>query len=187
MSLAILKLSKSICVILISTDPYMYKYISMLFDFTALLVNYIVAIDSRTVEQTTIKNPTNPTNPIELFYSRFDYLNTTIPYRLSEKHSRSKDFVRSDASIPLSWPDKSKNLPYYNNKVFETFLPVCHKCNPTNTSSTPKQEKFVEIEHLDHELIVKDKQTDNNKGLKNEPRRKFVSRIRKKRDNKLKV
>ena len=159
----------------------MYKCISVLFNFSALLVNYIVAIDSRTVEQTTFKNP------IELFYSRFDDLNTTKPYKLSEKHSRFKDFVRSDASIPLSWPDKSKNLPYYNTKVFEKFLPACHKCNPTNTSSTPKQEKFVEIEHLDHELIVKEKQTDDKKGLKNEPRRKFVSRIRKKRDNKLKV
>ena len=158
----------------------MYKCISVLFNFSALLVNYIVAIDSRTVEQTTIKNATNP---IELFYSRFDDLNTTKPYKLSEKY----DFVRSDASIPLSWPEKSKNLPYYNNKVFETFLPVCHKCNPTNTSSTPKQEKYVEIQHLDHELIVKDTQIDDKKGLKNEPRRKFVSRIRKKRDNKLKV
>ena len=162
----------------------MYKCIFMLFNFSALLVNYIVAIDSRTVEQTTIKNPKNR---IELFYSRFDHLNTTKPYKLSEKDSQFKDFVRSDASIPLSWPDESKNLPYYNTKVFEKFLPVCHKCNPTNTSSNPKQEKYVEIQHLDHELIVKDKQTDNKKGLKNEPRRKFVSRIRKKRDNKLKV
>ena len=157
----------------------------MLFDFTALLVNYIVVIDSRTVEQTTFKNPTNP---IELFYSRFDDLNTTKPYKLSEKDSRFKDFVRSDVSIPLSWPNKSKNLPYYSTKVFEKFLPACHTCNPpNNTSSNPKQEKYVEIQHLGHELIVKDKQTDDKKGLKNEPRRKFVSRIRKKRDNKLKV
>ena len=148
------------------------------------MVNYIVAIDSRKVEQTTFKNPTNP---IELFYSRFDDLNTNKPYQLSEKDSRFKDFVRSDASISLSWPNKSKNLPYYSTKVFEKFLPTCHTCNPTNTSSNPKQEKYVEIQHLDHELIVKDKQTDDKKGLKNEPRRKFVSRIRKKRDNKLKV
>ena len=162
----------------------MYKCISMLFNFSALLANYIVAIDSRTVEQTTI---TNPTNPIELFYRRFDDLNTTKAYKLSGKHSRFDNFVRLDASIPLSRPDKSKNLPYYNTKVFETFLPLCHNCNPTNTSSTPKQEKYVEIQHLDHELTAKDKQTDNKKGSKNEPRRKFVSRIRKKRDNKLKV
>ena len=162
----------------------MYKCIFMLFNFSALLVNYIVAIDSRTVEQTTIKNPKNR---IELFYSRFDHLNTTKPYKLSEKDSQFKDFVRSDASIPLSWPDESKNLPYYNTKVFEKFLPACHKCNPTNTSSNVKQEKYVEIQHLDHELVVKDKQTDNKKGLKNEPRRKFVSRIRKKRDNKFRV
>merc|ERR1711974_59255 len=98
----------------------------------------------------------NPTTPIELFYSRFDYLNTTIPSKLSENHSRFKDFVRSDASIPLSWPDKSKNLPYYNTKSFEKFLPACHKCNPTNTSSNPKQKKYVEIQHLDKELIEKD-------------------------------
>ena len=165
----------------------MYKCISMLFDFTALLVNYIVAIDSRTAEQTTIENPTNTTNPIALFYSRLVDLNTIKTYKLSEKHSRFKDFVRSNASIPLSWPDKSKNLPYYSTKVFEKFLPACHKCNPTNTSSNPKQDKYVEIQHLDHDLIVKDNQIDNKKGLKIEPRRKFVSRIRKKRDNKLKV
>ena len=159
----------------------------MLFDFTALLVNYIVAIDSRTVEQTTIKNPTNPTNPIELFYSRFDDLNTTKPNKLSEKHSRFKDFVRSDASIPLSWPDESKNLPYYIKKVFQKFLPACQKCNSTDTSITPKKETYVEIQHLDHELKVKEKQADDKKELKNEPRRKLVSRIRKKSGNKLKV
>ena len=120
------------------------------FFISALLINFIFAIDSRTQQPTVIINNHIPR---EVFSS--NVYNKRGPYdsslNLSQfgKHELPRDSMKFNNHV------KSKNLPYFNNNLSKVFQ-KCHKCSGATNSSTVRQENHFKTKHQT-EFVTEDK------------------------------